>query len=71
MTCSVALDQLIEHALAELPIDGTPVVGIDEVEVPQLAALVEVGNAGRRDLDERLGQRVERAEVGDPGLEGG
>ena len=62
--------QLVEHAPAELPVDRASVVGIDEVEVQEFAALVEVGNARRRDLDEGLGQRVERSEMGDPGLEG-
>src|SRR5262249_113391 len=55
--------QLLEHVSSDFPVDGTPIVGIDQAEIPELAALVEVGYPGRRDLDEGLGKRVEGAIV--------
>ena len=42
---------------AEDEVHRSPVVGIDEREVPELGALVDVGHARRRQLDELLGQR--------------
>src|SRR5438132_10500653 len=39
-------------------------------DLPQLAALIEIGNTGRGDLDEGLSQRVERTEPGHTGREG-
>src|SRR6202035_6157720 len=44
-------------APAVLEVDRCPVVGIDETQVPQLATLVDVRNARRRQLEQRLGQR--------------
>jgi hypothetical protein len=60
--------QFLQHVLSELPIDRTPIIRIDQVEVPELAALVEVGNTRSRDLDEGLSQRAERAVVRNAGL---
>src|SRR5690606_33519460 len=37
------------------------VVRIDKAEVQPLAALVDVGNAGRRELDDRLGETVDQS----------
>ena len=34
------------------------VVRVDQIELPQLAALVDVGHTGRGDLDQRLGEGV-------------
>ena len=63
--------ELVEQTAAQRPVHRPAVVGVDEAQVPQLGALVEVGDAGRRDLDQRLRQRVEGAEVGDARLERG
>src|SRR5687768_18234654 len=45
--------------------DLPAVVGVDEAEVPQLAALVRVGDAGGREAEQGLREGVEQAEVGD------
>ena len=37
--------EAIEHRPAPLIIDRAPVVGVDQAEVPQLGALVDVGHA--------------------------
>ena len=50
-------------------IDRPPVVGIDEVQIPQLRALVEIRNARRGDLDEQLREAVVDAGFGDTRLE--
>jgi hypothetical protein len=47
-----------------------PVVGIDKAEVPQLRALVRVRHAGRSELDEQLGERVDGSERRDAAREG-
>ncbi len=46
--------QSVEHPGACLEIDRLPVVGIDEVQVPQIGALVEIGHAGAPDLHHEL-----------------
>src|SRR5882762_5997743 len=63
--------EIAEQAAAQREVHRPAVVGVDQAQVPQLGALVEVGDTGRRDLDQRLRQRVERAEVGDARLERG
>ena len=50
--------ELVEEVAAALEVDRPPVVGVDEGRLPQLAALVHVGHAGRRQLDELGRQRV-------------
>ena len=55
----------LEQAPAQRVVDRPAVVGIDEAEVPELAALVDVGHAGRSEADERLREAVERAVPGD------
>ena len=46
-----------QHLAAAFVIDRPAVVGIDQAEVPELGALVDVGHAGGGDLQQRLGQR--------------
>ena len=58
-----------QHRGAGCVVDRPPVVGIDEVQIPQLGALIEVGNAGRGDLDQQLREAVVDAELGDARLE--
>ncbi len=56
------VDRAFERARA-LEVDGPPVVGIDEAEIPQLGALVQVGHAGGGALQDELlrhGERVRR-----------
>ena len=44
--------------LAKREIDRPSIVGIDQVEVPQLAALIDVGHAGRREFADGLNEAV-------------
>ena len=60
---------LRQHRPAQLEIDRPPVVGVDQREVPQLAALIGVGHARRGQLEQGLGQPVERADQRDLRLE--
>ena len=53
-----------------IEVDGPPVVGIDEMKIPQLGPLIEIGNAGRRDLEDHLRERVDEADTRDTLLEG-
>jgi hypothetical protein len=39
-------------------VDGAAVVGIDQAEIPPLGALVDVGHAGRGELEHELGEPV-------------
>ena len=52
----------LERRGARGEVDGPTIVGIDEAEVPELAALVDVGHAGRRELERQLHETVVRAE---------
>ena len=54
-----------EQALAQFVVDRAAVVGVDEAQVPQLAALVDVRHAGGGEAHERLREAVERAVPGD------
>ena len=42
-------------------VDRAAVVGIDQAQIPQLGSLIKVGNPGRGELEEGLGQRVDPA----------
>ena len=46
----LASNQVVESMLTSVVIDGTAVVGIDEAEVPELGATINVRNAGAGDL---------------------
>ena len=46
-----------EKRAARRVVDGAPVVGVDEGEVDDLGALVDVGHARHRQLDELLPER--------------
>src|SRR5204863_696518 len=59
---------LVEQRAAEGEVHGPAIVRVDERQVPQLGPLVEVGNAGRRDLEQQLAQRVDRAVEGHEAL---
>ena len=54
-----------QEAPAQREIDRPSVVGIDQAEVPELGALVEVGNARRPDLERDLRQPVDHPDTGD------
>ena len=51
-----------------IEINRAAVVRVDQAEIPQLAPLIKVRHAGRRDLYERLRQAVENAAVRDSRL---
>ena len=61
----------VEQLAAALGRDAAAVVGVDERQVPALAALVHVGHAGGEQLGEELGQGGRPAGVGDAVGEGG
>ena len=49
--------ELREQSPPRVVVDRPAVVGIDQAQVPQLGALVDVGHAGRGQLEQRLRQR--------------
>lgn len=53
-----AVLQLGEQALPDSIVDRPAVVGVDQAVVPELGALVDVGNPGGGQLDQGLGQGV-------------
>src|SRR5581483_851715 len=61
---TVTCARRVEQSAAALPVDGAPVVGIDEAQVPQLVSLVDVGYAGTRQFEERLPERDALAFLG-------
>ena len=60
--------QFVEQGTAALVGDRPAIVGIDERKIPQLGALVEVGDTGRRKLDQHLCKAVETPVVRDARL---
>jgi len=54
----VGVAQVAKQARARSEVDGPAVVGVDEAVVGELAALVDVGHAGRDELDEQLRERA-------------
>src|SRR5262249_59163755 len=50
-------------------VDRPAVVGIDQAELPELAAAIEIGDAGEGQLQRRLRQAVDGAAAGDAALE--
>ncbi len=57
---------LRQPRLAFGKIDGPAIVGIDQTEVPQLGALIKIGNPRRRQPQHRLLQTVERTRAANP-----
>ena len=57
--------QLLEQPGALVEVDRAPVVGVDEALLPQLAALVDVGDPRDGQRDQLRGQRVAPAGTGD------
>ena len=49
---------LRQRLLAQMIIDGPAVVGVDQVQIPQLAALIEFRHTGQGQLEHRLNQAV-------------
>ena len=61
--------QFFEHRRARGEIHRLAIVGIDEMKIPQLVALIEVDDARRRHFEDELRQRIDRAEPRDVALE--
>src|SRR5215510_4178558 len=61
--------EFVEHGDPLLEVDGTAIIGINEAEIPELGALVEVGHAWQGDLEQYLRERIPHACVHDAALE--
>src|ERR671933_174293 len=59
----------VQRAPPSLEIDRPSIVGIDQRQVPQLVALIDVGHARGSELEDRLRQGIEDAEGGNLLLE--
>jgi hypothetical protein len=57
---------LRQQATVARPVDGTAVVRVDEAEVPELVSLVDVGDPGAGELEQRLAECDPLAEFGEP-----
>ncbi len=55
--------QIFEAMAAIVVIDGAAIVGIDQIEIPQLGAAIKIGHAGERRFQQQLGQRIHEASV--------
>ena len=55
--------EFIQHRQALLVIHGSAIVGIDEAQVPQFAALVGIWHAGRGEFHKRLREAVDPARL--------
>src|SRR5258707_3483589 len=53
-----SLSEIGEHASSQIEILRPAIVRIDQRDVPQLCALVKVGDAGRSQLHQRLRERI-------------
>ena len=60
-SAAVSARQRRSSCRAQLEIDRPPVVRVDQTQIPQFGALIEVRNARRDQLDERLRQAVDPA----------
>ena len=61
--------QLAEQRAALRVVDGPAVVRIDQAEIPELGALIEIGHAGRGDLDQRAARASCRCRARDARVE--
>src|SRR5688572_33019534 len=50
--------ELCEERTATNEIHGTPIIGIDKAEVPELRSLVEIGHTGRANLQRHVRKRI-------------
>src|SRR5262249_48384625 len=55
--------QLHERGLATSKTDRAAVVGIDEIELPQLRALIELGDSGSSQAQDGLGEGVVHSQL--------
>ena len=54
------LSDRCERGCARREVDWPPVIGIDQRQIPELGALIEIGNSRQRRLQDQLGQTIER-----------
>ena len=55
--------QLLQQAVPVGIVHRTPVIRIDQAKIPELRALIRIGDPRGGDLQEGLGERVEQAQV--------
>src|SRR2546430_1009364 len=51
------------------PVNRSPIVGIDEIQIPQFTALIKVRHPGSGDFDQELREAVVDSQLGDARLE--
>ena len=61
--------KLVEKADALAEVDRPAIVGIGEAEAPEIIAAIKIGNAGGRDFEEDLSERIYGAGRGEAGVE--
>src|SRR5262249_36747354 len=49
-----------ERGCACREVNGSPVIGVDQRQIPELCALIEIGNTWHRRFQEQLGEAVKR-----------
>ncbi len=64
-----SLLEALQKLAAPAEIHRAAIVRVHQAEVPKLGALVKVRHSGGGDFEENLGQGVQRATPGQPGLE--
>ena len=52
---------LLEQRRAARVVDRAPVIRIDEAEVPDLVALIDVRDARARELEQRLAEAIQKS----------
>ena len=63
--CRRFCQQIVEPLAPLCEVDRPAIVGVDQIEIPQFGALIEIRHAGKRHFQQQLGQRVDKAAVGD------
>ena len=61
-----AFQYLVQGAPSQLVVDRAAIIGIDQREMPQLVSLVQVGDAGRGEMNQHSRERVPESRPGDP-----
>ena len=57
--------ELVQEILAFGKINGAAIVGVGKIQVPEVAALIEVGQAWRSYFEKNLHERIANAQFGD------
>src|SRR5438105_15819180 len=56
---------LVQQRASPLPIDRLTIIGVDQTEIPELATLIDVGNARYGKFQHQLRQRGDGAVTGE------